>query len=634
MGVAPRVVATAGHVDHGKSSLIVQLTGMDPDRFVEEKRRGLTIDLGYAWTTLPSGREVGFVDVPGHERFIANMLAGVGPVRLVLFVVAADEGWKPQSEEHLAILDVLGTVGAVVALTKRDLVDDETLGFAEEEIRERLDGTALTGAPIVPVSARTGEGMDELRAALDAMLGGAPSPEAARSRLFIDRVFTIKGSGTVVTGTLTGDCIETGEELSVYPSGDRARIRSLETHKHAETRACPVTRVAANLVGTERGSLGRGAVLGRPGAWRPTETFEAMLQPVRGLAHAVTARGAFKLYAGAAEADAKLRLYRVGSLNDGDRAFGRIRLSRPLVLDVFDRFVVRETGRGETVAGGIVLDIAPARRPGHDPAQRLQRRAEATRAELPAILADERGAVPAAEVAQLTGARSGEPQLGGWMVRPQVADAALHGLTEALDDHHARHPLEEGASLADVRRAVRAALRAAGAPADASLAEAVIAAAADRGDVVRTATVVRLSSHRVRLDARGSDVERLVRAIGGERTSTPPTIRELEADGFDRAMIAASARAGVVIRVGSDLIFSPDLVERAKTVIRDAGADGITVSAFREALGTSRRYAVPLMEWFDATGITRREGDLRFPRDGSDPGPNQRPYPRTDRPDP
>ncbi len=624
---APRVVATAGHVDHGKSSLIVQLTGIDPDRFVEEKRRGLTIDLGYAWTRLPSGREVGFVDVPGHERFIANMLAGVGPVRLVLFVVAADEGWKPQSEEHLAILDVLGTVGAVVALTKRDLVDDETLGFADEEIRERLDGTALVGAPIVPVSARTGEGLDELRAALDAMLGDAPDPEAARSRLFIDRVFTIKGSGTVVTGTLTGDCIETGEEVSVYPSGDRARIRSLETHKHAEARVCPVTRVAANLVGVERASLGRGTVLGRPGAWRSTETFEAMLQPVRGLSHAVTARGAFKLYAGAAEADAKLRLYGSGALNDGDRCFARIRLSRPMVLDVFDRFVVRETGRGETVAGGTILDIAPARRPGHDPAQRLQRRAEATRAELPAILADERGAVPSAEVAQLTGARSGDSRLGGWMVRPQVADAALHGLSEALGDHHARHPLEEGAPLADVRRAVRAALRDAGAPADASLAEAVIADAADRGDVVRTATVVRLASHRVRLDARGTDVDRLVRAIGGERASTPPTVRELEADGFDRAMIAASARAGVVIRVGPDLVFSPDLVERARAVIREGGKDGITISAFREALGTSRRYAVPLMEWFDATGLTRREGDLRFPRDRSDPGPSPGPDP-------
>ena len=213
------MVATAGHVDHGKSSLIVRLTGIDPDRWAEEKRRGLTIDLGYAWCTLPSGREIGFVDVPGHERFIGNMLAGVGPVRLVLFVVAADEGWKPQSEEHLRILDVLGVRGGVIALTKRDLVDDETLDIATEEIRDRVAGTALASAPIVPVSSETGEGIETLAKTLDTMLEGAEPAEDARTRLHIDRVFTIKGAGTVVTGTLVGGCIRVGDDVEVYPSG-------------------------------------------------------------------------------------------------------------------------------------------------------------------------------------------------------------------------------------------------------------------------------------------------------------------------------------------------------------------------------------------------------------------------------
>jgi selenocysteine-specific elongation factor len=615
MVAEPRVIATAGHVDHGKSSLIVQLTGIDPDRFAEEKRRGLTIDLGYAWTTLPSGREVGFVDVPGHERFIANMLAGVGPVRLVLFVVAADEGWKPQSEEHLEILDVLGTTGGVVALTKRDLVDTETLGFAEEEIRERLEGTALAGATIVPVSSRTGEGLDELRGALDAMLAAAPAPEPARPRLFIDRVFTIKGAGTVVTGTLAGDCLESGDEVTIYPEGDRARIRSLQTHKEEEARACPVTRVAVNLVGAERASLGRGTVLGRPGTWRPTDTFEAVLQPVRGLGHAITARGAFKLYAGAAEADAKLRIYGGGQLEPDGRAFVRIRLTRPLVLDVFDRFVVREAGRRETLAGGTVLDVAPPRRAGADVAERLERRAAANRAELPALLADERGAVLAVEAAQLTGAEPGGPRLGDWLVRPDVAAEAMDRLDDALRNYHEQHPLEEGAPLAEVRRSVSAALRKVGAPTDPGLVEAVIGHAADRGDVIRTATVVRLSTHHVALDTRGHELDRLVSAIGGEREATPPTVKELEADGFDREVIAAAARAGVVIRVSPDLVLSPPFVERAKAVIQAGGGGGVTISAFREALGTSRKFAVPLMEWFDANGITRREGDLRFPRD-------------------
>src|SRR5687768_2420058 len=265
-----RVVATAGHVDHGKSSLIVRLTGMDPDRWDEEKRRGLTIDLGYAWGELPSGREVGFVDVPGHERFIANMLAGVGPVRLILFVVAANEGWRQQSEEHLAILEVLGVAGGVIALTKRDLVDDDGLDLAEEEVRERIAGTVLSDARIVPVSAVSGEGLDDLRSALDDMLSRTPPPEETRARLFVDRVFTIAGAGTVVTGTLGGAPLEVGDEVELYPHARNARIRSLQTHKRSEDRAEPVSRVAANLAGTDRQELARGDVLGPPLAWRPT----------------------------------------------------------------------------------------------------------------------------------------------------------------------------------------------------------------------------------------------------------------------------------------------------------------------------------------------------------------------------
>ncbi|MBA3691088.1 MAG: selenocysteine-specific translation elongation factor, partial [Actinobacteria bacterium] len=328
-----RVIATAGHVDHGKSSLVMRLTGIDPDRWVEEKRRGLTIDLGYAWCTLPSGRDIAFVDVPGHERFIANMLAGVGPVPLVLFVVAADEGWKPQSEEHLQILDVLGVTAAVVALTKRDLVDEETLRIGTGEVRERMADTGLAAAPVVPVSSTTGAGLDELRAALDAMLTTAPMPADARARLFVDRVFTMKGAGTVATGTLTGDCLTIGEEVEVYPTGRRARVRSLQSHGVAHERACPVSRVAANLASTDREVLHRGDVLGRAGDWRPTRILEASLRPVRGLDHPVTSRGAFKVYAGAAEVDARLRIYGTPALRPGEESFARIRLSRPLTLD-------------------------------------------------------------------------------------------------------------------------------------------------------------------------------------------------------------------------------------------------------------------------------------------------------------
>jgi selenocysteine-specific elongation factor len=609
-----RVIATAGHVDHGKSSLIVRLTGIDPDRFAEEKRRGLTIDLGYAWTTLPSGREVGFVDVPGHERFIGNMLAGVGPVRLVLFVVAADEGWKPQSEEHLQILDVLGVDGGVVALTKRDLVDLETLEIAEEETAERMAGTALEGAPIVPVSSVTGAGVDDLRDALDAMLAVAPTPEDARARLFIDRVFTIKGAGTVVTGTLAGEAISVGEEVELFPTGARARIRSLQTHKRAEDRAEPVSRVAANLVGAERQTLERGDVLGHPGAWTPTDTIEASLRPVRDLAHPITVRGAFKLYAGAAESDAKLRILGGTSLEPGGEAFVRIRLARPLVLDVFDRFVLREAGRRETVAGGIVLDVAPPARPGPDAVDRLMRRAMSSRAELPALLALERGAVRAAEAERLTGSRTTDPLVGGWLIRPGLRQVVAEALAAHVRGHHAAHPLEEGAPVAGCGRAVVQALRREGAPTDADLVEALIDADVAEGALVRTASALRLTAHVVSLDVRSADIERLLAAVGAGHEPAPPTVKDLQAQGIGRDVLDAAAREGLVVRVSPELVFAPGLIARAEAVVQAAGATGITVSAFREALGTSRKYAVPLLEWFDTRGVTRRDGDLRFPR--------------------
>jgi selenocysteine-specific elongation factor len=612
VAVALRVVATAGHVDHGKSSLIVRLTGIDPDRTAEEKRRGLTIDLGYAWCTLSSGREIGFVDVPGHERFIRNMLAGVGPVRLVLFVVAADEGWKPQSEEHLQILDMLGSVGGVIALTKSDLVDERGLATMSGDIRERIRGTALADSPIVAVSAHTGEGIDELRVALDSMIVKAPVPPDAPARLFVDRVFTIKGAGTVVTGTLVGDCLAVGDEVQLYPTGRRARIRSLQTHKQAEERACPVTRVAANLVGVEREELERGDVLGLPETLPTTQVFEAVLRPVRGVEHSITERGAYKVYAGAAEANATLRILGPSSAEPESEAFVRVRTSRPLVLEVFDRFVIREAGRGETVGGGEVLDIEPPAR-ARDAHPRLSARATASREDLPGLLTTERGAVDVDDAALLTGTRTPAPlKLGSLFVREDLPGAAESALTHALAAHHREHPLEEGADLALARAAVVAALKPLGAPTDLALVDTLLDDCVARGVVVRIGAALRLPSHRVTLDASSADIGRLLATLGGEREATPPSIEELQERGIDRDAIEAAARAGLVVRVPPDLVFTPGFIARAQDVIAAAGTGGITVSVFREQLGTTRKYAVPLLEWFDQRGFTRRTGDRRF----------------------
>ena len=596
-----RVIATAGHVDHGKSSLIIRMTGMDPDRWAEEKRRGLTIDLGYAWCTLPSGRESGFVDVPGHERFVGNMLAGVGPVRLVLFVVAADEGWKPQSEEHLQILDVLGVAGGVIALTKRDLVDDETLAIASDEVRERVEGTVLAQAPLIPVSAETGEGVDRLVAALDTLLGSAPAPEPARTRLFVDRVFTIKGAGTVATGTLTGGCLSAGDDVVVVPGGHAARVRGLQTHRRDEERACPVTRVAANLAGTERAALARGDVLARPGQWVGTSVFDAAIAPVRDLER-LPSRGAFTIHAGAAEVG--------GTIRPLEGGFARIRTVRPLVLDVFDRFVVRDSGRRRTVGGGIVLDVSPPRAADARHVAFLSQRATATRERLPELLVEERGAVRGVDLTTSTGIGAA----AGWHVSGEVRSAVVRAVTDLLDAFHRSHPLAEGAPLAEVREAGGEAARRAGAPRAAGLPDALLDLLGADGTIARTATIVRLMTHRVALDEGSDDVRRLLDEVSGDRESKPPSVRELIDLGIPRDVIEAASRAGTVIRIAPDLVVAPSLVERAAALVRAHAATGLAISTLREELDTSRKFAVPLAEWLDRQGVTVRRGDLRFPR--------------------
>ena len=618
---ALHVVATAGHVDHGKTSLILRLTGIDADRWAEEKRRGLTIDLGFAWCTLPSGKEIGFVDVPGHERFVRNMLAGVGPVRLVLFVVAADEGWKPQSEEHLAIVDVLGADGGVVALTKCDLMDDEAIDLATEDVRDRLRGTVLEDAPILRCSSQTGQGMDRLVEALDAMVAAAADPaEDDRPRLFVDRIFTVKGAGTIVTGTLTGGRLSVGQEVELLPAGARGRIRGLQTHKRSIEVARPVSRVAANLVGVDRERLERGDVVGLPGEWRPTRTFEARLRPVRGLDHPLTARGAYKLYAGSAERGARIRLYEAGELTDTEGGFVRIGVSDPLVLDVGDRFVVREAGRRETVAGGVVLDVDPPDRPRLAAARRLDGREHAARADLPPLLVSERGAVLASDVAILTGTRpsgiDGAERAGAWWVARRVFDQVGGALDAELAAFHENHPLDEGLDLPAARAILVHGLQVAGAPREVSLADALLSALSESGRVLREGSTVRLASHTASLAGREEEASRLVRAVA-DAEPTPPTLQELTSAGFAPEVIDAATRAGMLVRVSGDLVMTPGLVAHAEAVVRGSGSNGITVSAFREALGTSRKYALPLLEHLDQRKITLRRGDLRFPREST-----------------
>ena len=354
-----RVVATAGHVDHGKSSLVQVLTGTNPDRFEEERRRGLTIDLGFAHTTLPGGDGVSFIDVPGHVRVLRNMLAGVGGVDACMFVVAATEGWKPQSEEHLRILQLLGLQHGIIALTKADLVDDEWRELQEMDVRDRVAGTFLAEAPIVAVSATTGLGVQDLRQALATLVGTTPAAtNRARPRLWIDRVFASKGSGTVVTGTLTGGELRTDDQLQ---AGSHAvRVRSVQSHGERHDAIEPGNRVAINLSGVDHSQLQRGDAVVRLEQWRPTQRFDATLSVLPSLSHVVSRRGAYFAYVGSGEFPAKLRVLGSQSLQPGTTGLVRLHLTTALPLLPGDRFVLRESGRDETVGGGEVLDVAPA----------------------------------------------------------------------------------------------------------------------------------------------------------------------------------------------------------------------------------------------------------------------------------
>ena len=425
-------------------------------------------------------------------------------------------------------------------------------------------------------------------------------------------MFTIKGAGTVATGTLTGECLAVGDEVAVEPFDRRTRIRSLQTHRRTEDRACPVARVAANLVGAERDDLERGDVVTAPGRWRPTGSFDVQLRAVRDLAKPVTSRGAFKVYAGAKEADARIRFLEGNRLEPESPAFARVRTSTPLVLAVGDRVVLREAGRRQTVAGGVVLDLAPSKA-ALAPA-RLAARLAASPRDLPALLVQERGAVPVDDVPLLVGAAADPTStVGRWAVAPAVREACAAAVTAQLAEFHAGEPLAAGAPIDDVRARVAAKLGEMHAPTDRGLVDALIDGMASMSAIERTAAAVRMAGHRVSIDDRDADARRLLEAIGGDHASRPPSVAELEHAGVGRSVVEAAASAGLVVRVSREFVFTPELVARAESVVRGS-PDGITVSAFREALDTTRKYALPLLEHFDRTGVTRREGDLRFPR--------------------
>ncbi|NNC39182.1 MAG: selenocysteine-specific translation elongation factor [Acidimicrobiia bacterium] len=593
------VIGTAGHVDHGKSTLVEGLTGRDPDRWDEEKRRGLTIDLGFAWTTLSDGTEVSFVDVPGHERFIKNMLAGTEAIDVALFVVAADEGWMPQSEEHLAVLDLLGVKHGVVAITKTDRVDDDLLELATLEIEERLEGTVFQGAPLIPVAAPNRAGYEALSEHLAGAVKMATNDrnDRGRSRLWIDRAFTISGAGTVVTGTLVDGPIRVTSKLQLWPGGHEVRVRGLQSHEREHEMVGPSTRCAVNLAGLERQEVQRGSMLGLPGEWVPTDVMLVDVQTARYIEDPLTNRGAYHLHMGSGSWPVTLRLVEDSELTRAGAAL--LRLPEPIPVAVGDRFILRETGRRAVVGGGRVLDPSPRpRRADILPGLAALREAlEAGPDRIAGALLSARQTEDLATLAAHSGGGTPAEALiikGRALALPAV-DVLTERATAAARVFQEENPLRPGIQKASLASRVDV---------DSDFLEALIERTPElRDDGATVAT----SDFEAGIGAdREADWETVRLTLEGSGL-TVPRIKELS---IDPDLLHALLRDGRLVRVGPELVYLPAQLDLLGDRIREMAAP-FTVAEFRDHFGLSRKYAVPLLEWMDANGVTERDGDVR-----------------------
>jgi selenocysteine-specific elongation factor len=584
------IVGTAGHVDHGKSTLVEALTGRDPDRWAEEKQRGLTIDLGFAWTEI-DGIDIGFVDVPGHERFIKNMLAGVGAVDCALLVVAADSGWMPQTEEHAAVIDLLDIRDGVIALTRIDLVDADTVELAILEIMEETEGTVLEGWPIAPVSPISGEGMDNLSAHLaEAIAASEPRPEAL-FRMWVDRSFTLSGAGVIVTGTVTHGALSTGEQIEILPGGERDIVRGLHHHDEPTGRVQPGSRTAVNLQSTRLGSVGRGDFICSPGSIGVTNRIVAELRPARSFED-IPRRGAFHFHLGTAHTPATIRQLH------GTDAY-QITLDRALPITMGDRFILRDAGRQAVVGGGRVLEPAATNQLMREQLALLAAVVDSTPDEKAAALLSVRGATDLGQLAKASGGGSpaGGLRSGSLILSEARADLMSTEAAGIVQEYHARHPLRPGISKAELATQLGATL---------GIIDAMVETAASmtesNGSIQAAGFVDELPPEE---SAQWSEAKALL-----ESSFDVPRTSALE---LDSETVHSLIRSGDLVNVGPDLVFTSSQIAELHKRIPDL-PDGFTVSQFKDEFSMTRRQAVPTLEWLDKSGWTKRVGNGRTAR--------------------
>jgi selenocysteine-specific elongation factor len=617
------IAGTAGHIDHGKTALVRALTGIDADRLEEEKRRGITIDLGFAHLQLTPQLRLGFIDVPGHERFVKNMLAGAGGIDLVLFVIAADESIKPQTREHFDICRLLGISKGIVVLTKSDLVDPDILELARLEAEEFVSGSFLEGAPIVPVSSTTGEGLGELRTTLECAALAVVEKSARRHfRLPIDRVFSMKGFGTVVTGTLISGAVRKDQEVEIHPTGRRVRVRGVQVYGHASEQATAGQRTALNLADVEPSSLARGMLLTAPDVFRATREFDCELELLKS-AKPLKHRAPVHFHAGSAEIEAEVRLFDGrGVLDPGAKAFARMILREPAQLLPGDRFIIRMFSPVITIGGGVVLDNAGLRyRKRAAAAIRLRAIAEANPAGVVAILVKESGfgmslaaliartGVIASEIESIAAAGRfvtlRQPEF--WAMDAEWFRSSVEDLAKVVREFHRTSPLAPGMAKQDLRgRALPAA--------PPFVLDALLAAAKQ---IVVDGDIVRLATHKLVLredeeQARGA-IERAFERAG---LAVPALADVLAKSGVElkraRSILQILLRDKKLVRVTDELVFHNSAIETLRTLLSNHRSQRFSVPTFKDWTGISRKYAIPLLEFLDRERITRREGDERI----------------------
>jgi selenocysteine-specific elongation factor len=636
-----RVIGTAGHVDHGKSTLVEALTGYHPDRLKEEREREMTIDLGFAWLNLPDGEEVGIIDVPGHRDFIENMLAGVGGIDAALFVIAADEGIMPQTREHLAILDLLQIKSGVVALTKTDVVDDEDwLDLVEEDVRQAIAGTVLENAVICRVSARSGAGLTPLIEAIQSCLAEKPPrPDLGKPRLPIDRIFTMAGFGTVVTGTLIDGSLSLGDEIEVLPSGVRGRVRGLQTHKKKEDLSVPGSRTAVNITGISTEDVQRGDVVIPPGDYQPTIRMDVSARILNDASRPLRHNTQVKLYIGASEVLARVRLLGVEEINPGENGWIQLELTHPVVAVRNDRLILRQPSPGETIGGGEVVDPHPkGRHKRFSPAiiarlealtqgspadvllQALQASGYAT---LKDVIASshldnssaDQAVVELVNSGQLivleagSGSQEGNqmpvaaPGKGDLVASKPYLDMISERAVRDMGEYHKAHPLKAGMPREELKSRLKTPVR---------LFNAIMSRLIGKGLLKEAGPLISLPSHAIRFTPHQQRAIDQLLLRFAEAPYSPPSIKECHAE-VGEEVYSVLVDSGRLIPVNGEVVFSREGYERMVQEVRQLLEQNGQVSAaqVRDHLNTSRKYVLGLLEYLDQVGITVREGDLR-----------------------